>query len=676
MKLIQYLILAGLGLVLLYTLALGTRRAVLESQYRKLGDDLPFTLESALQYRRVKIIHDTGSLPVRDVMVQYPEGVNTRTSYTLGSEYLYAALSNLFPDHMPFANRLRWLEAGWFCLGIPLLALWLRVWRRSWWAAGTGAAFYAVALSAVIRSTGQELSRENFALPILLAHYLCDAASQRAGGTVRRLGLQLGSALLLGLALSCWDLIQYPVLLRMGWMSWRAWRGSASAKDPVFQGWCIQAAVLALVGLVHPYYRSHGWLLSPAMLMAYATLGLAGLRQARAARWRVWAEGFRRSTLTWLGLFALGSLVGHVTAYGQAYRHFGSLFWAKLRYLNVKPEDPALLSFDQRIMWVPALHSAHWGLLQTLFPAILYLTFIAILLVFISFRKRPDQKVGELLFSTVASFIAFWFFARFHVYLALFASALLGVWAGQVGQYRTLGRWIAGILLATGWSVEAMHTLQRPERWGRINVYYKELDELADWLHEHVAPEPVLANFGASAYIATYGKCPIVLHPKFEDRVIRDRVKAYGEQLFSGTEQSFRDWADDVGVRYYVYAYGEFARESPELQMRYFVNAMNPPDRVPARLFEAGARDLTYFRYRWSNHKYAVYQILTRAEERAAEDWTAKARAAFESGDVAAAEAACVEALRLHPKLLAAAEIMASIERLRDAGFRHQPSGD
>lgn len=665
-----------MGLVLLFLLALGARRAVLEAQYRKVGDDLPFTLESALQYRRIKIIHDTGQLPARDPMVQYPEGIPNRTSYNLGSEYLYAAAAHVFPDYMPFANRLRWLESGWFCLGIPLLALWLRVWRRNSWCAGVGAAFYAVALSSVMRSTGQELSRENFALPILIAHLLADAVGARSNHGWSRIAWNLLSASLLALALASWDLVQYFIMLRMVWMAGRTILGRTSPLDPVFHAWFGQMVALFAVGALHPYYRSHGWLLSPAMLMGYSTLGLTLLRARATGSWLRWSTGTLRSAGTWMGCFAVGSVIGHVTAYGSAYNHFGSLLWAKLRFLNVKPVDPALLSFDQRIMWVPALHSATPGLAHLLFPCILYLTIPGFLLLLLSIRKRSDQKVGELLFFFGASFIAFWFFARFHVYLSLFASALVGVWAGAVTEYRGWRRSLAAVLLGLGLTGEALHTLQQPERWGRINVYYKELDELADWLKREVAPEPVLANFGASAFIAAYGKCAVLLHPKFEDRSIRQRVLEYGEQLFKGTEASFRAWADDQGARYYVYALGEFARESPELQMRYFVNALEPAPTAPARLFEAGRRDLRYFHYRWSNHKYAVYRILTREDEKLAAQALDDARSAFEAGDLAAARRSGEEALRLDPGLVAAAEILGHIASLQEAGFDHQPTGN
>ena len=236
-----------LGVLFLYTLGMGARRVVLEAQYRKVGDQLPFTLESALQYRRIKMVHDTGLLPTRDIMIQFPDGVDNRRQYNLSSEYVYPWLARFFPGEVPFPNRLRWLEAGWFCMGIPFLFLWIRLWRRNWWAAGVGAAFYAVALSSVMRSTGQELSRENFALPILILHYLLDALYPRCRGRWASGLVQVGSAVVLALALACWDLIQYPVMLRMAWMAY----------DRVVHGVSHRWAYIALSGARDPASNAH-----------------------------------------------------------------------------------------------------------------------------------------------------------------------------------------------------------------------------------------------------------------------------------------------------------------------------------------------------------------------------------------------------------------------------------
>ena len=97
-----------------------------------------------------------------------------------------------------------------------------------------------------------------------------------------------------------------------------------------------------------------------------------------------------------------------------------------------------------------------------------------------------------------------------------------------------------------------MQVLYKPERWGRTGCITRNWTIWSIGWAEYAAPEPVLANFGVSASILTYGKCPIILHPKFESKVIRDRVRAYGEHLFKGTEKEFRDWAEEQGAQYYV----------------------------------------------------------------------------------------------------------------------------
>ena len=79
-----------IALILLYFLGLGMRRAVLEAQYAALGSEIPYTLESALFYRRIQQIQQLGTLPSVDSSVQYPDGVVVRETYSIGSEYLLA----------------------------------------------------------------------------------------------------------------------------------------------------------------------------------------------------------------------------------------------------------------------------------------------------------------------------------------------------------------------------------------------------------------------------------------------------------------------------------------------------------------------------------------------------------------------------------------------------------
>ena len=173
------ILLAVLGLVALFAVGLSIRRVVLSAQYEQYGRPLPFNLESALEFRYVRMLFETRSIPRLDKAVQAPEGVVVRETYTLGAEYVYAAASRLFPRSLPLDERVRWIAAAWFCLGIPLMSLWLWAWTRSVWAAGLAGAYYAVALAAVMRSTGQELQHENFALPLLIGHWALAALANR-----------------------------------------------------------------------------------------------------------------------------------------------------------------------------------------------------------------------------------------------------------------------------------------------------------------------------------------------------------------------------------------------------------------------------------------------------------------------------------------------------------------
>jgi hypothetical protein len=209
--------------------------------------------------------------------------------------------------------------------------------------------------------------------------------------------------------------------------------------------------------------------------------------------------------------------------------------------------------------------------------------------------------------------------------------------------------------------------MAQPGQWGRPNLYVPELIELTDWLRSEVAPEPVLANFGVSGSILTYGGCPIVLHPKFERQRIRERVEAYGTELFKGTEERFRNWADAHGAAYYVYSLGEFAERHPELQMRYFVDSLEPPDEAPARIFEFTPESARYFEYVWGNRKYRVFRVTSRVDQLAADELAGMAEAALAAGEVDQAEDYAWSALALFPHQEQAQRIVHRVALLREA---------
>jgi len=375
------------GLVLLFLIGVGTRRQVFRSQPAvqelwKNGKEVPFTYESALQFRQTRILYETGSLPEFDTQIRtgkpgeegVQQGVKLDETYSLGSESWYVALAKVMPRSWSLENRVRWAALLLFCLTIPLLALWVGLSTRSVSAGAIAGLLFAVCYAAVVRSTGHELSRENFALPWLAA-FLAAHAWSRWGLATGRWSFWLAavvSGVCLAMAQVHWDLVQFFVAIWVAGFAvqWllvpadpRAGESSRSERVRIAAQWWIPFACLVVAGLANPYLRSHGFLGSAPMLLGAGlalalglqAFGVGGLRP----RW-------------WHALVVLVPLAWLWFGGGESYGHFGSLLAAKLQHFNIKPADPLLLSYEQRVMWTPALHSSTWYHVFDVFPYLLY----------------------------------------------------------------------------------------------------------------------------------------------------------------------------------------------------------------------------------------------------------------------------------------------------------------
>ena len=207
-------------------------------------------------------------------------------------------------------------------------------------------------------------------------------------------------------------------------------------------------------------------------------------------------------------------------------------------------------------------------------------------------------------------------------------------------------------------------------------MYAAETEELMEHLRTYVAPEPVLANFGISAGIATYGGCPVVLHPKFETREIRGLVEEYGEALFKGDEAEFKGWMEARGATVYVHSMGEFSEIEPGYQMRYMVDALDPATNAAARLFEQRPEELKHFAPQFANRKYRVYRAkASTTAARLAQARAEEARAALEGGEIGLAAALAAHALRMDAGNADAQETLRVAGNLDESGFRADDEG-
>jgi hypothetical protein len=372
--------------------------------------------------------------------------------------------------------------------------------------------------------------------------------------------------------------------------------------------------------------------------------------------------------------------------YNETYGHFGELLTAKIVHMNEKPEDPSVLTYNQRIMWTPALHSANWNLTKEQFPSTLILSLVGMAFFIIPRSRDKDFKLLHPIFCCLFSLGAFILFFRFHVFVIIYMAVIIGGWAAL--GFRSPGWRFYGITLAlmVGFGVELFSSSVRPPV-PMNKLQHDFLGGLVDWLEEHADGKPVLANFGVSGSILAYAGCPVILHPKFETADIRDRVREYGEALFKKSEKELKQWADQHGAEYLVFSRGEFYPEHINLQMRYMVDAVTPaPDAAASKFFwktndelnvqnashkRALDRDfLRYFKFEWCNEKYTVFKIVTDNDEEMAAEQVKLAQMHLKHGNMDDARKWAVKAIEYDFLNEDAFWVLEKSEALKRKGFQ------
>ncbi len=587
--------------LLLWLGSILVRLEVRELQTQSLGGkEALFLKESALQFRMTRQVWETGTLPEHEPKVGVPEGVVPRETYSVGAEWIYSAVARWLPESLSLSERIRRVSTALFSFAIPFAFLWTWVRTRSLLGSSLTGLILMVSPAFAVRSSGLELSRENLSIPLFLLFF---AASATSGSSEQKSSRWLWgglAAVSVSLAQCFWDLSQMAFGL-WGVFTWfREFRhpDHDHVHRPV---WLLTTGALLLAGLLNPYLRTHGFLFSPVM----------GLYVARSVGWIPAIDRFKKGR--WLLFLAVGVswiLIGRL--FQENYSHFGELLWAKLRFGNVKPVDPSLLTYVQRIMWTPALNSSTWSLTKAYFAITLYAGLIAaVALLHEGLRPKaiskdasgspvPLTEVYFLLF-TLPVYVLFF---RFHIFLIVFLAVCVGIAVGRMVQVSK--EWprmlIAVILILLITGVEMYHLLffdpanteqQRAQRaamrqmleqagvsnpmlelpdnrWGSgSKLEYPYTEALLTFLNEelqhldpadHSDPPAMLANFGVSATVLSYTGIPIVLHPKFETPGIREKVGQFYEHLYLEDERSFRNWALEQGARYYLHSQRDYER--------------------------------------------------------------------------------------------------------------------
>ncbi|MFA6318650.1 MAG: hypothetical protein WC943_14675 [Elusimicrobiota bacterium] len=626
--------LAALALILLYALSVGIKaRGSIADSPSHLPFDWKdetgyFWTESAFQYRYARMAAQGERLPSVDVRAQYPEGLDLGKGLTVLMEpvcgWLAKAAAPLgLPPHL-FA--VVFLAAA-SSLSVFAVFLLVRLAGGSLFGGVAGAAFYALSPASLMRVVGT-FEYENFSLPLFFLGVALFARAAARAGAAWSCGVAAG--LLLVLSMMSWHFASFLAFWFMFLAS--AYSLAAEPEDEAlarrFRGvLAALGAASVAAGLLVPSLSARLLLASPLAASVYAFWACLAAAALRPGLPRLGLLG-AYAALTCGGILLLGGLAPGDGMYG----HVQGLAWSKLRFLLVKPADPALLSFDARSLWLEAFSSpspgaavwlfapaalipAAWGLLRAARPAGLSPA---------AFRPcgfgAPGFPGGLVLLLAACSGLLYLLVDRLSVVLVFFAAAVVGLAFDAVRRERPLlaSAGLALVILLESWQVAVW---DRPsplrDRLGAVAPFreakpalmgWSEMRDVVDWARRATGPDDAfLAAFQTSPMLLTYADRPILLHPKFEEPRMRAKVKEFLEALY-GREEEVYAMARRYGATYFLYQ-ADFILDTSQDSPRYMADRLVLPADCAALAFHFFPERLERFELVHQNLFFRVFKV-------------------------------------------------------------------
>ncbi len=632
-------------------------------------DFAPFQVESAVAYAQVRAFaagrDEAGVLATAGVAdlgaeAQLSSGMERFLGASLALKRWISGSPEIDPEHSRWEDNPA--DAWWVRISLIFWIAWLPGWIFLWlkwggvsrpWAL-IGALFYAVMPAAVARYTGFGLLKGAFAMPFVVAWLAFWALALRDG---RRRWLA-PAALLAFLAAANWDMAQIVLGAWAGCEIVRRLAGGAA--DAQRARLLIASWVgIVLAAALLPYGRAHASLASPVALLLYPW---AIFLNGRAWRWPwKWAVGAALAGL-WLG-------AAHLSPFAGNYSHFSELIAAKLRFWNVKPADPDVLTFTQRFLWTPNLQSATWATVWSYFPLALWAAIAGTLLGsgFKNWRREAWANARQWLPCAglaAGFFIVFIYMVRFYELAAIFVAPWLA-WVGWLWWGFLRRFWARALLaaaLAAVLAVEAAAILP-----GGVFVHEEQRKAETPLLLQaqaveaaraaRLAGQVVVADLELGSLLAGYAGCALVVQPKFELPEVRRAAEEYVTLLYRGSEEEFADFCERHQARFVFFRRDSSRHNLNPNGYRYMAAAKQIPRNAVVRFFDAAPHRLTRFRQLelpldtdpGTDDQLRIFRYVTAADRRTAAEMAGLAWQARSAGDLPGAAAWIRSAYRIDP---------------------------
>ena len=631
---------------------------------------MPYSIECAMMFGYIQDIAAGRGVPSSDRNLHGLEDIAPYRQMIMGLEWFlgwgYRIKSWLLPDPPPSPLEKRFQDNVylaqwtafqlrlWISLSSGFLFLLLIVLRCRTSLAFFGGMYHAVAISAIARSTGQDIIRGNFALTVISGFLLLFYACCTRGARWMYVLLFFAAFA----AFSTWDLclgfFSAVALFELG-----RWLFGGRISNRRRKAWLTVSCAVVLSSLLIPFNQTYQTVMSPLVIVLLPLVLFVMFRRNTPR-----PPAFRKRLLLLAGLGVSLWLIWNFGVktphYVSHYSHFSELTAAKIKFNNVKPPDPDKLSYDARMMWTPAMHSADWKIICTYFPSIGILTgsrfifrklnslivytpfslglFYFLLLAAPFFpasagmlKRNLPRSLFPIAFTAVFT-VGFIYIVRYHEFLILFLALALPLLlddllrAIRLNLHRCPGRGkrrllkmsralltICCFLLLT---LEILVSLGGRRNYSQ-GVRLRETAGLIAWFRqEKTDGKCAITDFGLGPMLKCYAGMGIALQPQFGLERIRRPVQIYLNLLYHGSERQLAEFCSGLKADFLVYNHGS-AGPLHIYSDRYIAGAKKIKGNSPANLMRYRPDQLLWFyriepprEYRYINGVYSVFRVI------------------------------------------------------------------
>ena len=559
------------GGLLIFLLSFAFRNYIAERDLRGLESATgcrfaPFLVESAIMYSYMNDFADGKNIAGKDERLPAMQNESAAEQMSLSLEYAGGIILKLrraiygtpqVDDYERSYEESRFIRKcfTWYLALVPLFIFLALIFMRVPWSlAFLAAAAQVFSAAALGRYTGQDLIKGAFALPFLSAYIMCYAAVLYKKVKIRRIALT-GAMITAAAATASWDASGMIIgLLALSEIIFSVISGSASCKKRDF--YLVTFIAMTVTMLLTPYSLKHGTVFSP--VMQFAIPAAAAVNMMPAARRRIWQ-------LCAIVLLALWSIAAaKISPFAGNYGHFSELLSAKLKFGNVLPSDPSLLTFDQRYLWTPELHSATWQISKLIYPAALPLALILLAILLIAtlvkkIRKQPLATIAaarlkntlQFALLTVIWLVMYIYFMRFRDMTMLFGILLLGTLGGYYCSHLRNKKGVYYLLLVLFAAVCVLECRSacRLKRGYPQGLSYTA--EMLKYLRAHdLTRQTVLTDMQNSTLLKGYTDASILIQAKYELPSVRLLTQDYLNKFFNASLDEFTEFCAQNKVDY------------------------------------------------------------------------------------------------------------------------------